>query len=177
MKSVNVKTLQGTIKSRQCEVPEKPGIYRWWFKEEGAKKLLSVLPDIEIAKVQTRTIYDEQFFALYFGISKNIRERIRWHITQSHTPSSVKSGYISTLRLSLSALLGICATQSEEYINKFIDEYCIIEYKPFDTIEKANKLEKQELSTKYYPMNISNNKMVNKNIKSELIKLRKKYKC
>ena len=176
MKSVKVQTLRETVKKRQCEIPEGPGVYRWWFEEEGAKALLKALPEVDLSKVQSRMVDDKRWLALYFGISKDLRGRIRWHMTQHHTPLSVKTGYISTFRLSLSALLGLPATEAEEAVNRFMDEYCVIDYKPVENIEEANEIERKELSTKFYPLNIANNRFVDRRITKALTKLRIEYK-
>lgn len=176
MKSVKVQTLRETIKKRQCEIPLGPGIYCWWFEEEGARILLKALPEVDLSKAQSRMVDGKRWFALYFGISKNLRGRLRWHLTQHHTQSSVKSGFISTLRFSLSALLGLPATKAEEAVNKFIDEYCIIDYKAVESIKEAEVIEKKELTTKYYPLNITNNRFVDRRITLALTKLRVEHK-
>ncbi len=172
MKSIKVQTLRETIKSRQCEIPHGPGIYCWWFQEEGAQTLLNALPEVDLSKIACRTVDGKRWLALYFGVSKDLRGRLRWHLTQHHTLSSVKSGFISTLRFSLSALLGIPATEAEEKVNHFMDEYCMINYKSVESIEEAGVIEKKELSTKYYPLNIANNRSVDRHIMLALTKLR-----
>lgn len=175
MKSVKVQPLRETIKKRQCVIPQSPGVYCWWFEEEGAKALLKALPGVDLSKIQSRMVDNKRWLALYFGISKDLRRRICWHMTQHHSLSSVNSGYISTLRLSLSALLGLPATEAEEAVNSFMDQYCVIDYKPVENMDEAELIEKKELSTKLYPLNITNNRFVDHSITTALKKLRKEY--
>lgn len=82
-----------------------PGTYRWWFHE-------SCLKDLGLSEngsyvLKSGMINGEKYYALYFGIAvkETIRERFNWHINQSHSYSNIRSGTISTLRHSLSALL------------------------------------------------------------------------
>lgn len=54
-----------------------------------------------------------------------------------------------------------------------MDEYCMINYKSVESIEAAEAIEKKELSTKYYPLNIANNRFVDRYILLALTKLRR----
>ena len=172
---MTVKNIRAALGVKPCVIDKRPGCYRWWFKEEAAHQLLDQLPNIEWERIQKRVIDAEVYYALYFGIAKDMRQRLKWHICQHHTPSAVKSGTLSTLRKTLSALLGIDMTLSEAAVNKFIDENCMVEWEYTATKKEAEKIEKAELTKNYYPLNIQENPNLDKETKAALKDLRKKY--
>ena len=152
------KTLDPQIKGT-----EHPGTYRWWFHEQCLKDL-----DLSNTNLKSTTIDGELYFALYFGIAvkETIRQRLNWHINQNHSTSNMKSGTISTLRLSLCALLlqnnlNKTILNSESVVNSFIDNNCIVEWMPYalGTESQIRSDELYELAQSYwYPLNIQNNK-------------------
>lgn len=156
------------------KVNREPGCYKWWFREECVRDLLAPLnPHIDY----NRLIHDGNgFVALYFGIAKDLNVRANWHICQKHSLSSVRSGFLSTLRQSLSALLGVDMTQSEQTLNDFMDEYCEWEWMVTASYADAKTIEQNELSTNYYPLNIQGNKVVDSKVIKALKALRKKHK-
>ena len=98
-------------------------------------------------------------YCIYIGIAEkeSIRNRLNWHINQEHKPSAIKSGYLSTLRQSLSSLLSQ-NQKDEEVTNQFIDKL-YIEY--FDVAEEdkkeLRKKEKAEMEKYLYILNIHGN--------------------
>lgn len=179
MKNVeSVAELRRLIALRQLPVEKSPGIYRWWFKEAEAKSLVSKIPNATIANYQARVIHGEKYVALYFGISKDLRGRIKWHISQNHTASAVKSGFLSTLRQTISALLPKEMTKSQDSVNKLMDECCYLEWEYTKSKEEAESLETKELSQSQYayPLNGAKNKTVSKEHLVCLTKLRREYK-
>ena len=97
MKNIEaVNKLRAMIAQKQNPVCQCPGVYCWWFKQDVALELLKAFPEFDRDKLQSRQIDGETYLALYFGISKNLKERIEWHVSQQHTPSAVKSGKILT---------------------------------------------------------------------------------
>ena len=156
-------------------VDKSPGIYAWWFKEEAARQLLKPLEPVDHSRLARRTIDGEPYVALYFGISRDLRGRIRWHVAQKHTPSSVSRGFLSTLRLTLSALLGLPASQAEQAVNDFIDANCRLSFAHVPTLAKAEAEEADELSTNYYPLNLQDNKAVEDMVLAKLKAMRKTY--
>lgn len=141
------------------------GTYRWWFHESCLKHL-----GLSLGYPQTLLSTDfqgEKYYALYFGIAakETIRQRLHWHINQKHTQSSFKSGYISTLRLTLCALLLNPASkptlkQSEDVVNDFMDKYCVVEWCSYhnNAEDQIRADEKAELRSYCYPLNIQGNK-------------------
>lgn len=169
----SVKTLRD---ERFASVEKKSGVYTWWFKKSCLIGLLKELPNINISKLQHKKIDNTDYYALYFGIAKNCRERASWHISQHHSVSFVRSGYLSTLRQTLSALLGKNMTEAEETVNSFIDENCFWEWQYTTSREEAHVIEAEELKKNLYPLNIQGNKMAPREISCALSALRKKYK-
>lgn len=178
MKNIDsIKNIRCDFRNKNITIKTLPGIYRWWFKEEGAMMILNQLPHVDMNMIQKRKINDKTHFALYFGISKDLKGRIKWHTCQHHTTSSVKSGYLSTLRQTLSAFLNTDMSKSESILNEFIEENCYWEWDYTNTHQDAINKEKKELasSTYYYPLNISDNKSAPKEIICCVKDLRKKY--
>lgn len=173
----SIKSIRSILLNKDNSIKALPGIYCWWFQEKGAMMILNQLPNININMIQRREINGGSYLALYFGISKDLKGRIKWHTCQHHTPSSVKSGFLSTLRQTLSSFLNINMTESEDILNKFIEENCYWEWDYTATRQDAINIEKQELASNsyYYPLNISNNKSTPKDIINSVKKLRKQY--
>lgn len=166
------------LRANKCDsVTTQSGYYLWWFNKIAAIKLLGPLDvvDAEINKIPCTKIEENEYWCLYFGISKNLSMRAKWHIMQKHRESTVKHGALSTLRQSLSALLKKEMSQSENCINKFMDENCYWEWHQASNPEEK---EKQELSSKKksYPLNIKGNKTVCKETRNKLRRCRKEYK-
>lgn len=171
LKRENVKKLR----SCRCDiVDQSPGYYIWWFHKSCVRDLLSPLPNVRYDKL---IVDKDGFVALYVGIASKepLVDRALWHICQNHTQSNVRTGYLSTLRQTISALLGIDMTQSEQKVNYFMDKYCELEWHPTDSGREAEAIEREELSSNYYPLNIRDNKVVSRDILSELGRLREYY--
>lgn len=173
----SVKKLRTLIAQKKNPVCKCPGVYCWWFQKDAAIKLLKAFPKLDLNKLRSRQIDGETYLALYFGISKNLKERIEWHISQQHTPSAVKSGYLSTLRQTLSAVLDIDMSISEQPVNRLMDDNCHWEWECTDSENDAKEREKAELTqSKFcYPLNIQGNKTISKECLKTLKDLRKKY--
>lgn len=175
---IKVSTLREQLSNRTSGIePLRGGVYCWWFKREAAQSLLAKLPltQEELAKIQEREIEDESYLALYFGISKDMLARAKWHTMQKHSPSAVKHGTLSTLRQTISALLGKDMSQSRDKVNEFMDDNC---YWEWGYSKNPKAVENAELSSvdKCYPLNIQENKTITKEVRKELSKLRKQHK-
>ena len=169
-----LKNIESVYLIRKEKKDTKAGVYRWWFRKESAENLLASVKDlVEWDHIQRKSIDGEDYLALYFGMTKNIRNRLKWHISQKHRPNSIKMGLISTLRKTLSALLDQPLSASEEEINQFIDGNCVLEWEYCDSETEAKKIEKEELEETYYPLNLQGNKRTSKELKSVLKQKRK----
>lgn len=173
------------------EVPKnKPGWYRWWAPKEALEKLLnsqhisnSYLYDL-ISYLTKKYIDGKDYYYIYVGIAvrESIHDRLHWHVNQKHAKSSVVSGYLSTLRQSISSL--VAGNQyNEEATNELID-MLIIEYFPIDfgiksqeAKEKIESIEKYEIINNVLPLNLRDNKNdIVKDFLKELSKARKNSK-
>ena len=173
----SIKSLRQKIVSKNNYVSNTPGVYRWWFKEDVLG--LGTFPKFtNNLKLQRKIIDSDTYYALYFGMSKNMEERIKWHICNAHKPSAVKSGFLSTLRQSISALLEVPMSQSQSYVNKFMDDYCYLEWDYTKTVQDAKNIEHTELTQHdySYPLNIQGNTTVTKEHLKKLKKLRTDFK-
>lgn len=175
----SVAQLRKMIENKTLSVNNCPGVYRWWFREDVAQRLLSNLPQVDTKRISKRMLDDGNhcYWALYFGISKNLKQRIVWHITQQHTRKSVESGFLSTLRQTISALLNQNMTKSQKSVNSIMND-CYWEWDYVATEEDADDIETKELSQSLYiyPLNIAMNKTVSKEHLKCLTKLRKEFK-
>ncbi|MDD6851035.1 MAG: hypothetical protein PUD64_02245 [Bacteroidales bacterium] len=170
-----VSVLKQQIQQKSCKVPKSPGGYRWWFTKDDAQLLLKPFGGkINWSKIQMRTFDDKPYYALYVGISKNLYDRLKWHIFQKHSQSAVNSGFLSTLRQTVSALLGIDQTKSQNCVSALL-ERC---YWEWETMPNPEMWEKDELQQNeyYYPLNLQNNQSFPKELQKELSRLRKYYK-
>ncbi len=173
-----IESVAKLIKENFKFVAKRSGVYTWWFRESCVADLLAPLKGVDMDKIQPKTIEDEEYRALYFGIATSCRQRAIWHMRPSphHNDSSVRSGRLSTLRQTLSALLGKNMTKAEKAVNDFIGKNCYWQWEYTATREEAEDREQHELRTNYYPLNIQGNKTVSPDIIGTLKGLRKKYK-
>ena len=135
-----------------------PGVYRWWFTEDDAKKLLVPFNgSITLNNLQSMAMDGKQFYAMYVGVSPtSLLGRYKWHISQKHSDSAVNSGFLSTLRRSISALLHIDFTKSEKQVTDMLMR-CIFEW---DVTPDFQQIESTELQTNLYPLNVQENKVM-----------------
>lgn len=160
---------------RFTSIPKEPGIYRWWFPKETAQQLLSSIHGIETNRICKEVIQGEEYWCLYFGIAKDLRQRIRWHACQKHTASAVKHGILSTLRQSISALSQLDQTTSTDKVSELL-ERCYWDWLSTASKEDAKIIEKREITKGYFPINIQENKSVAPTVLAQLKSLRKKHK-
>ena len=172
-----VSELRKRLKNRTNGIKKDGGVYCWWFKREVAQTLLKELPltQDELSKIQRREIEGEEYWALYFGISRDMLGRAKWHITKKHKPTAVKYGTVSTLRNTLGALLGKDMSDSEKFVNDLMDENCYWEWE-YDKEYKARETNELSSTDKCYPLNIQENKTVSKEVLKTLSRLRSQYK-
>lgn len=149
-----VKQLRAVLKRRHI-----PGYYCWWFHENAANEICQCLGVKDLSHILRNDFDGETYMALYFGISKDMEDRMYWHICQ-HQHNS----FLSTLRLSLCGILTalgkITQNKAEYAVNSFIDANCILEWDYTTTVKEAEIIEKTELSKpdRWYPLNIQGNK-------------------
>lgn len=155
-------------------IKEEPGCYVWWFSENWAPgRLKELLAEVDSNQIRKIKINGETYLALYFGISKDIKKRINWHISQKHSPSAVKSGYLSTLRQTICAILNKNMSSAEKVVNDTMQDNCYLELDYTDDYATAQKNETKELATNCYLLNIKSNKCAPKEVIQKIKKWRK----
>lgn len=175
---IKVSSLRGQLADNSSGIEKRSGVYCWWFKTEGAKKILAQLSlsPSECDMIARKEIEGTEYWALYFGISSDMLGRAKWHIAQEHKPSAVKHGTLSTLRNTLGALLGKNMSKSMDIVNKFMDNNCYWEWEYNDDSAEVEKAELSAESGKCYPLNIKSNKTVRSEVRKKLRDLRRKHK-
>ena len=135
-------------------IPDSPGYYKWWAPGPTVKKLLGkfyheLAPGLTEGKGEL-----SGYFYIYVGIaSKSLRDRLNWHINQINSVGAVKSGFLSTLRKSISSLaLGdqFDTDGTNDIINRMIAQYEVCG----DFKEKEDK----EIDGHMLPLNIKGQK-------------------
>lgn len=171
----SIKLLRQEMIDKSCKVDHCPGVYRWWFSECSTKLLMGKLQFAEFDRLQKCEVEGKLYYALYFGVSRNLYKRVEWHVCQKHSLSSVKYGTLSTLRQTLSAMLGIDMSKSESQVNCFMDDNCLWEWKYTDNFKS---IESEELSNEeyVYPLNIQENKTLGVEYIEKLKEMRKIHK-
>jgi hypothetical protein len=147
-----------SLRSAKAKITDKPIIYKWWFKERGARALLKPFGDeIEMRSIQKRNGY----WLLYVGRGKNGYERlVKWHILDAsnfHRKKTVKNGRLSSLRQTLCGLLGCKMSSGCARVNRFMDKNCRVEWKIVDATQLL-KREKKEITSHYLPLNSQHTK-------------------
>lgn len=168
----------GAVKAqdpRFRDIPKEPGVYRWWFPRDLAEKLLKPLTGVDTKQISKEIVDGEEYWCLYLGIAKDLRQRIRWHACQKHSPSAVKHGFLSTLRQSISALLGLDQTMSAADVSDVLEK-CYWDWCPTATKGDAEDIEKEQLISGYFSINIQGNKNADPAVIKRLKELRKKHK-
>jgi len=165
----SVKKLRADIIAKKSSVPRNPGYYIWWFIEEDKDRLLNIFngfvknPAAKVTTIDLRhqTLDGKEYYALYFGIAtKDLRDRLKWHLgSPKHILSSIKSGFISTLRSTIASLLSqkpVSLQVEEKAVDDILDS-CYWEWHQSNTPKVE---EQKELSRKdyIYPLNIADNK-------------------
>ena len=159
-------------KAELAKIPgDKPGWYRWWASEKALKSLLNS-PFIQkqyldelLPHLKTHSWAGKTFFYVYVGIAvkESIRDRLNWHVNQRHAKSSVKSGFLSTLRQSISSL--VAGDQSKKaatnhLIDELLIEYWALDY-PIGSVnakDAIEQIEQDELANNVLPLNIQDNR-------------------
>jgi excinuclease UvrABC nuclease subunit len=125
-----------------------PGVYRWYMPQSLVDQL-----NIPIEGCDYKNDYG---YFVYVGIAKNMRQRLDWHISQKHSKSSVRSGFLSTLRQTLCGLARV-PMDDEQTVNTLIDQMSI-EFIICSSKDDAESIEKEIIHGSTLPLNIMHNK-------------------
>lgn len=160
---------------KNLNVDDRHGVYRLWVPQELIDEKLK---DLNCDKTLSKPIEGKVYRSLYVGMSKNLYDRLDWHINDKHTKEAVKSGFISTLRHTIGAFLGDAnkpLTKLEDDVNKFLDQ-CYFEWEYTTSEGMATYIESELMANNYYPFNIQHNPNLPKEVRSDIIKRRKAVK-
>jgi hypothetical protein len=140
---------------RSMDLPKEGGIYFWWVNSEAAAVIDNLSPNTQMGMCQKRDIKGEEYSLVYVGLAKNLSSRVKdWHIKQKHSDSAVRSGFISTLRQTIAALLGK-NLYAQEAINDFQNKYMLV---GFIETEDYKVEELKFIGSCSLPLNIRDNK-------------------
>ena len=152
-----------------------PCLYRWLVPEDIAKKIFEKQSECEklLDKTATTDIGGKKYYILYFGKSKNGKNRI----VSQHLRGDIKK---STLRLTLYGLLRVAdCTAKETDIDVFFKE-TYFEWYPLSAKDQENDyivcLESICVALGKYPLNIEGNPAFASKWTPILVELRKNCK-
>ncbi len=206
---MSVKELRELVESNKNVFSKRKAVYTWWFKENCVNKFLKPLVDkgLLIASIVEGNFpgFEGKYRLLYVGIAADDKDgvyaRFKWHIMQKHSFSNISNGILSTLRRTISSLLfcspgyfdkkgillnidGSVNEDAEKFLNKFMDDNCILQWFEFDDVSKQ-QLENLETKviehwvkggkTGYFPLNIQKNWIYNKKVNKKNENLSKHY--
>ena len=155
-------------------------LYRWWFPEDSP--IMGYLRDYTdnhpedidmkyvLAKLKTKVLDGETYYALYFGKSTNGRKRF-----ENHIRGNVKQ---STLRRTLRAILSLADKScNEEDISNVLRE-CYYEWIEFfeEDHDLIDCFEMMAIAIGYYPLNLDGNSSISENWESAIADKRKELK-
>ena len=134
------------IQLKNTNLPTDGRVYFWYVNKEGAQQL-----GINIDKCFCKNNH----YLVYIGLAKSIYQRLNWHAFDKHSVSSIKSGFLSTLRQTLSALLVGNMNNAEEIVNNFMDNNMVVD---FEVRPDYVEYEKNLILQYDLPLNLRNNK-------------------
>lgn len=143
---------------------ERPGYYKWWADEETFREILTEL-EVGFEEIEPYVEKQGELYCVYVGIAANesIRNRLNWHVNDSHTLARVKNGTLSTLRQSISSL--VAHDQSDkEATDNFIDRLKIEYFENENPIgspqakEELRDVERALMQKNLYVLNIQENR-------------------
>ena len=131
----------------QKQISTQAGFYRWFMPLELVRELQIPFDGC--------TYIEGQGYLVYVGIAKSMRQRLVWHITQVHRLSAVKSGFLSTLRQTLSGLARVPMDDTIT-VDKIIDKM-FVEFEYCKSKGEAQTIEEEYFQTHVLPLNIMGN--------------------
>ena len=171
-------------KANLLQIPNNlPGYYKWWAEKSELDIILLAL-NADFSELSSFIEQKDGLYCIYVGIAakESIRKRLDWHVNDTHTPSRVINGTLSTLRQSISSVV-VHNQYDKEATNAFIDKLTIEQFTIDDpiksqaAIDKLHTIERSMMSEHLYVLNIQDNKFPQaKPIKKRLSALRKNSK-
>ena len=158
---------------------DKPGYYKWWADRDTLQIILDKL-NMQFDGIKNYLEVKNGYYCIYVGVAikESLQARLNWHINQINKPTNVKSGTLSTLRKTISSLVGknmLDTDATNDFINKLLVEYYLFDdsIKSQTAKDKIHKIENDLLNCDtLYILNIQDNHH-KLSPKKELKKLRK----
>lgn len=125
--------------------PKESGVYYWYISKQGASRL-----GINIKECT----FKEGKYLVYIGLAKNLDNRLNWHYNDKHSPSSIRTGFVSTLRQTLSALLVGEMVTSKKIVDEFLRKEMRVEY---EVCSNYKERELELIKSYNLPLNLKNN--------------------
>ena len=175
-----VKAIELRDKENLQKIKKAPGYYKWWANRTELDVILNEL-NVKFDDIKSSIETQSDKFCIYVGIAvkESIRDRLNWHINDTHTETRVKYGTLSTLRQSIASIVAhdqYDKKATDDFIDKLEVEYFFNE-QPIKSANAKNELtgiEKALLQEYLRILNIrDNNHPYAKEIKKELKRLRK----
>lgn len=143
---------------------DQPGWYRWWAPKIALRQLLgNAFDTIQLELTQGHGSLAGNW-CVYVGVAvkESIRARLNWHVNQKHVFTCIKHGTLSTLRQSISSLVG--TDQGDEMATNQLIDQLTIEYFPVDMPIRSpeakiyvEQIEREEMTINALPLNIQHN--------------------
>lgn len=167
MKHNTVKATRLRDKENLLSIPQCPGYYKWWADRAALQIILNRLA-MRFEDISSHLEMKGDIYCIYVGVAikESVRARLDWHINQKHTYTPVKCGTLSTLRQTISSIVGTSMADenaTNEFIDKLTVEYFLSEQpiKSAAAFDEIHTIERQLLSSNYlYILNIQDNKHV-----------------
>ena len=143
---------------------DQPGWYRWWAPRSALRELLgshyrSILPKLTKGH---DSLKGRRCIYVGVAIKESIRARLNWHVNQTHSYGCIKHGTLSTLRQSISSLVG--SSQGDEVGTNALIDQLTVEYFPVPlpigsskTRTEIETIERGEIYRHALPLNIQHN--------------------
>jgi hypothetical protein len=142
--------------ARWKTIPAGPGVYWWYFPESCVEKF-RIFQFCGAAPLTLRRSLTGKV-CLYHGMARSLSQRVEWHAEQGLRMSALRSGFLSTFRLTLLALNDYDYLAGQREIDAFMD-LLDVEWQSFPTVGDAAAAETHELLIgPHYPLNIQNNR-------------------
>ena len=148
-------------------VPYDKGIYFWFMHPSGYDILNKYIPNFSsLSDKYVKSINGVDYDLVYLGTAgtgkkgnSNLFERLKWHLCEKHDDNKICSGYLSTLRTGLSALLAddLIENKVEETFNAFVCKNMYIYWLDYEIENNIDNDEKILIQTIKPLFNIKNN--------------------
>jgi hypothetical protein len=141
--NLNLTTLNSItpVPSQILNVPTNKGIYFWFMKSNAYEKLSNFIEINRLQEVYEYDIKGIKYDLVYIGTAgtgkngkSNLQERIKWHISQTHLPSNICHGTLSTLRTGISSIVSddLELPNTEQLVNNIFEKYFKLYFIKYD---------------------------------------------